>query len=562
MSYRRNAPTDMKTIKRSRSSFTGAVTKMKDRLLEMRAGDPQTFNIRTLERALSSISNSETGFNQTVEEVEELLQDEDTASTVDQEEERYVIAAFQEHVEATMDMAENMLATKRIYMDVSTLRQRSQALRDIFREDSSLSQDELLSNVNALFSSIQDNLRKTSLEASHPLWREVDSFHPVISRLTADLETVRTRAAADKIPALSTSISSRETDPEETYRLPKLDVPTFHGDVMKWTTFWTQFEAIVDSNSKQSDVRKLAYLRRAIKNPEAAELLTTGAKRPGFYQEAVALLKKRFYRVREIHQNYCKKLIQLPDAKYNRAELRKLVDLVRATINNLKRAGQYDIESFLSSVVSSVLPYKLQTLWDQHSRKDKGVPPVDDLLDFVDDHAESLHSNHPTSGRATEPSEKRPVKKNDRKPEQSTYRQRSNVHVSSSSVSTYRWECFLCKPEKHPLFLCPKWESMTVAQCLGHIQTRKLCHNCLAVRHKTNKCKSLYKCRECGAAHHTSIHQDTQAAPINSSISWSQQLPSSLLMTAQVRITAPGGQTIQARALIDPGASSALSLAR
>ena len=118
---------------------------------------------------------------------------------------------------------------------------------------------------------------------------------PIVNRLRADLETVRTRTAADKATPLSTSFSSRESDSEETCRLPKLDVPTFHGDVMKWTTFWTQFEAIVDSNSKLSDVRKLAYLRRAIKDPEAAELLSTGAEEPGFYREMVAQLKKRFH---------------------------------------------------------------------------------------------------------------------------------------------------------------------------------------------------------------------------------------------------------------------------
>ena len=205
-----------------------------------------------------------------------------------------------------------------------------------------------------------------------------------------------------------------------------------------------------------------------------------------------------------------------------------------------------------------MLPNKLQTLWDQQSKKDKGVPPVERLLDFIDDHAESIHANTSNAGKVTEPPAKKPLKKVDKQPETTPYKHRSNVHVSSSSVSTYRWECFLCKPERHPLFLCPKWESMTVAQRLGPIQSRKLCHNCLAVGHKTTECKSLYKCRECGAAHHTSIHQDAPPAHINSSISWAQQLPNSLLMTAQVLITAPGGQTIQARALIDPGATLSL----
>ena len=189
MSSRRTTPLDMRTIKKSRSSFTGAVTKVKDKLLEMRAGEPQTFNVRALERLLASISHSETGFQQTVEDVEELLEDEESAPTVDQEEEKSVISEFQDHVELTMDMAQDMLATKKICMDTAALKKHIQALRDTFLEDPSLSQDDALSDLTAAFSAIQADLKNTTLDTSHPLWREVDSFYPIVNRLRADLET-------------------------------------------------------------------------------------------------------------------------------------------------------------------------------------------------------------------------------------------------------------------------------------------------------------------------------------------------------------------------------------
>ena len=135
------------------------------------------------------------------------------------------------------------------------------------------------------------------------------------------------------------------------------------------------------------------------------------------------------------------------------------------------------------------------------------------------------------------------------------------IHVNTPA-NTYKWECVLCKPEKHPLFMCPKWQSFTVAQRLNHITTRGLCRNCLAVGHNTADCRSSYKCRECNQAHHTTIHQATPATPINSATPASPKVPDALMMTAQVMITGPGGQRMLARALIDPGAAMTLVSSR
>ena len=151
--------------------------------------------------------------------------------------------------------------------------------------------------------------------------------------------------------------------------------------------------------------------------------------------------------------------------------------------------------------------------------------------------------------------EKRPKPRQDR-------RQKSNVHVVTpvTPPTSYKWECVLCRPEKHPLFVCPKWQGYSVTQRLAHIQEKNLCQNCLAVGHSAGNCRSSYKCRECGLPHHTTIHQSpsTASTPVHAASVVSHQVPDALMMTAKVLITGPGGQTTQARALIDPGAGISL----
>ena len=44
-------------------------------------------------------------------------------------------------------------------------------------------------------------------------------------------------------------------------KLPKLELPKFYGDVMKFQNFWNQFEATVHTNEILPDVQKFTYLQ-------------------------------------------------------------------------------------------------------------------------------------------------------------------------------------------------------------------------------------------------------------------------------------------------------------
>ena len=231
---------------------------------------------------------------------------------------------------------------------------------------------------------------------------------------------------------------------------------------------------------------------------------------------------------------------------------------MKRTIASLKATKYYDLDSFLSSLKYSVLPSRLQTLWDQNTMKEKGVPPITQLLTFIKEHAETLPSSPSspaTDKPADNPGRKTTPRKLDRKSEQHPPRPRSNIHVVTPSTN-YRWECSLCRPEKHPLHLCPKWAAFNIT---GHIQSKSLCSNCLAGGHATSACKSTYRCRECSQPHHTTIHQQQATLTLlNYSTPKSSQVPDALMTTAQLLIIGPRGQELKARTLIDSGAGLSL----
>ena len=77
-------------------------------------------------------------------------------------------------------------------------------------------------------------------------------------------------------------------------RLPKLQLPTFFGDIKLWTGFWEQFEVAVDK-SDMPDISKLSYLLSLLKGE--AKLAVNGLSLTAAnYKTVCEILRKRYGR--------------------------------------------------------------------------------------------------------------------------------------------------------------------------------------------------------------------------------------------------------------------------
>ena len=56
-------------------------------------------------------------------------------------------------------------------------------------------------------------------------------------------------------------------------KLPKIEVPTFDGNILSWRTFWEQFSVAVHNHGNISDSEKLVYLRHTLKDGKALKAI-------------------------------------------------------------------------------------------------------------------------------------------------------------------------------------------------------------------------------------------------------------------------------------------------
>ena len=105
-----------------------------------------------------------------------------------------------------------------------------------------------------------------------------------------------------------TTTPAKSTEPKMSEitatKLPKLELPTFHGDILRWKNFWEQYCVSVHDRSTIPKEEKLMYLQNAIKDKTAKSLIAGLMRLSEHYDEAIKCLQERYNRPRQIHQTH------------------------------------------------------------------------------------------------------------------------------------------------------------------------------------------------------------------------------------------------------------------
>ena len=536
-------------VKRSRSALTGAVTRAWDKLKAFPYSNPEEVQLlkqSEIKNLLKTLSKTAAGFETSQEEAQNFAPDDETEEERFQQEEDEAAENFFHSLQSAQTLGETLLAYKSIFLGIRTFRTDIDALQQSLTERPDMDYSLSLIKLQELYSSLRNQWTSADLTSEHPIKGELDACVKALTDVSATVNLAKTRAAG---PPSSISISSAAPSHHHS-NLPKIKVPTFEGDLMRWSTFWATFKSTVHDRIELSNTQKLNYLRQAITAPSLQILMNSPLESSDTYSIIIQELQDRYQKTREIHRTLVKTLTSISHPKHTRKDLRLHYDVIKSTISNLQATGQYDIESVLSSMLYATLPGKLQLLWDQATKREKKVPPVAELLKFVKEHAETL----PACDQS--PAEKTPESTTQHSQPKNISSDHRSVHVAAPAITSLPRECILCSPDRHPIYFCPKWANYSREQRLTHIRNHQLCSNCLAGGHDVDHCKSTYKCKHCGQKHHASIHLD--ATPVHHSSSSSHQVPDALMATAQLIISGPTGKEYQARALLDSGAGLSL----
>ena len=320
---------------------------------------------------------------------------------------------------------------------------------------------------------------------------ESDELSVAHSALEIELSEVASKLKGLLAPAPGYTPGTHTVSDTTGVRLPKLDVPTFDGNIIHWTQFWEQFTISVHDRKNLSNAEKIVYLQHALKDGSARSAIEGLSNSGDNYDEAVKCLKSRFDRPRLIHRTHVQIIVDTPPLKEgNGKELRRLHDDIQQHVRALKTLGCELPGQFITSMIELKLDTGTLFEWQKHCQSSADVPPCEELLGFIDLRAQASETSYPT------------------------HRKKPSSKITSFTTNTTASSiCVVCKTEKHPLYTCAKFKSLSHDEKLSVLKVNNLYSNCLSSGHFKKQCRSIHKCKVCQKPHHTFLHVDQQTSP-------------------------------------------------
>ncbi|XP_006812892.1 uncharacterized protein LOC102807089 [Saccoglossus kowalevskii] len=304
--------------------------------------------------------------------------------------------------------------------------------------------------------------------------------------------TVRTNTSSTRQSTTSTS---------NTVHLPKLQLPTFSGDSLKWKAFYDVFISAVDNDPSFSEVQKFQYLRGQLSG-EAARTIDGLPLTNTNYRHAIQLLEKRYGQTHKIVNAYMKSLWDLPKPTSDMNSLRNFYDTIETNVRGLEALGKKETSygDLLVPIVFEKLPRGIR----KQITRDHGDCEwkLSELRESLYKEIQALEVSSLINDSAGE---------YEQETQQMTAAFYTGTKTSATRTSTRNF-----RPRNAPK---PR---KTCAYCKGQhfhsncvivtdrnkrhdiVKRDRLCFNCLG-RHQVSECRSTNKCLRCGRKHHTSL---------------------------------------------------------
>ena len=207
---------------------------------------------------MASITQTEAAYEQTIEDVSNIVDvegEEDRTETKEASEEA-ALDIFTDKVEEVRVLADEMITLKQAHRALEDFRIDVEALQDNINANPEKEHSSSLALINAVHQDVRKLINSSTVESEHPLRQELNCFSTLICRLSTK----------DKLSLTTLTTPSTMPTRSKTVQLPKIHLPTFEGNLMNWSTFWSQFRVAVDSNADLSEKHKLAHLCDAVQD--------------------------------------------------------------------------------------------------------------------------------------------------------------------------------------------------------------------------------------------------------------------------------------------------------
>lgn len=324
-------------------------------------------------------------------------------------------------------------------------------------------------------------------------------------------KVAETREGVYSILTATGASSSTFQDPgasQRNFKLPKIQMKTFNGDLKEWLGFWSQFQKIHDDkNLHASD--KFQYLMQAMaENTEAREIVLSYPLTEDNYPKAVESLKKRYGDNDLLLQVYVREMLNLVISNVTAKEKVPLARMYLQLESHLRSLKSLNLEkadpaTWLYPLVESSLTEEVLLAWQRspQSTKDgtKENPPktrLDYLMEFLEGEVQikqKISLAQSSFQMHSEPKREAGMKKG-KGFNQDKVPTLAGLHVGESTSS-----CVFCG-RRHESKECFSAQTMTMEEKMSKLKEGKCCFKCCSP-HYSKFCKAKVRCVVCLKQH-------------------------------------------------------------
>lgn len=294
------------------------------------------------------------------------------------------------------------------------------------------------------------------------------------------------------------------------FKLPKLELRSFNGNIKDWLPFWSQFRKIdEDVNIDPSD--KFQYLLQSTSpNSRAKELVESYPATAENYPKVIQSLKERFGQKDMLVEVYIRELLSLvmqnANSRYE-CSLSSLYDRLESHLRALDSLGvvteMYD--AMLFPLVESSIPEDLLRIWQRQSVDKTPKDRLKNLMKFLrheitNEERISIAAEGFDTKRFKKPTERKINQKHEERISTAT----DLFAVKETKVNRL---CCFCDG-KHISNECFKARDMSLAQKRKVLSDKRCCFSCLVPGHTSRNCKVAVKCLMCQKKHFTIMCAD------------------------------------------------------
>ena len=398
-------------------------------------------------------------------------------------------------------------------------------------------------------------------------WNQIEEIHYSVWETSADpaiegydmqsyidleSQVLQTRAALGKATLhVQQGETAKRVVDHPPIQLPKMSIPRFDGDYLKWQTFSDIFTKMIH-DQQLPPIQKMWYLKTNVSG-DAERLLRHLELTEDNYNIAWNILQDRFSNKRALTSALLQRILSLPTLTSEMKAIREFHDGIHECLAALKTLGieTTNWDPLLIHLLVKKLDRQNHLLYEQSLKNPRDLQTIEEFLGFLKNRFEALEVVSLIGGR--------------------------DKAKAVTAVATSNYEgCKVCGIKGHPLYYCERFLKMSAAERLKWTQKRNLCVNCFKAEHTARSCPARC-CTKCTRKHNTLLHlgkssitsqnQKTSEDQNKSKPSTENPPPPTvaainqvnnkqgyvILATAKVLITANNGKTCEARAILDSG---------